>query len=190
MKRRTGLLLSLVLIFSVAIFINGCSENSVSSPNEPVESIGINVDDIQWVSAKPEFVSKLKSLKKSVIDGKLISVTEGGTVGGENTYNNSVVFPPGAVNEDTYVTVEVKYNKNGVVWVEFLPSGSFNEFVDMTLSWEYLDIDEPSIADLNIYFSHDDGEYWFLLDSEPVINYVNKTVTFKTNHFTRYGWGI
>ncbi|MBC8491818.1 MAG: hypothetical protein H8D42_04590 [Candidatus Marinimicrobia bacterium] len=190
MKWKTHLLFSLVLIFSVLIFINGCSENSVSNPSEPVESIGIHMDDIQWVSAKPEFVSQLKALKKSVIDGKLISVAEGGTVGGENTYNNSVVFPPGAFNEDTYVTVEVEYNKNGIVWVEFLPSGSFNEFVEATLSWEHLDIDELLIADLNIYFSQDDGEYWFNLDSEPVINYENKTVTYKTNHFTRYGWGI
>ena len=190
MKVRTNLLICILLIFVVAVFINGCSENSVSNPGEPAQSVGIHVDDIQWVSAKPEFTSKITALKKFVSDGKLITAADGGVVGGVSTLNNMVEFPANAVSEDTYVTVEVKYNKNGIFYVEFLPSGTFNEFVDVTLSWDYLDIDAPSIEALNIYFSQDDGAYWFLLDSGATIDYDAKTVTFKIDHFTRFGWGI
>jgi len=190
MKVRTHLLFSLLLIFAVAIFVNGCSENSISNPGEPAQSVGIHVDDIQWVSATPEFTSKMTALKKFVIDGKLITVADGGVVGGENTFNNSVVFPANAVGEDTYVTVEVKYNKHGIFYVEFLPGGTFNEFVEATLSWEHLDIDKPTIEELNIYFSQDGGKYWFPVDSEVMIDYDLKTATFKTSHFSRYGWGF
>ncbi|MDO9549100.1 MAG: hypothetical protein Q7J65_09080 [Candidatus Marinimicrobia bacterium] len=192
MKARTYLLISLFLIFAVAVFINGCSENSISNPSDPARSVGIHVDDIQWVSAKPEFTSKMTALKKSVIDGKLITVANGGVVGSENTLNNMVEFPANAVGEDTYVTVEVKYNKHGIFYVEFLPGGTFNEFVDVTLSWAYLDIgdEENIIAELNIYFSQDGGKYWFPVDSEVMVDYGSKTATFKTNHFSRYGWGI
>ena len=189
MKVKMNLAVSLLIIVA-AVFIIGCSESSVSGPEETAQAAGIYVDDIQWVSAKPEFITKMTALKKKVKEEKLITVVNGGAVGGEYTFNNSVMFPPNALTEDTKVSVEVKYNDKGIVYVEFLPSGSFNEFVEMTLSWEYLDIDEPSIADLNIYFSQDDGSYWFLLDSGATIDYDAKTVTFKIDHFTRFGWGI
>jgi len=189
MKARTSLLISILLIFVVAVFINGCSENSISNPGDPAKSVGIYVDDIQWVSAKPEFINKIMTLKKPVA-GQLITVAGGGVVGGENTFNNSVVFPANAVSEDTYVTVEVKYNSSGVIYVEFLPSGSFNEFVEVTLSWAYLNVDAVTIDDLNVYFSQDDGTYWFCLDSEASLYDEAKTVTFKIDHFTRFGWGI
>ncbi|MBU1875103.1 hypothetical protein KJ688_15450 [bacterium] len=190
MKARTHLLIGLLLIFAVAVFINGCSENSVSNPGDPAQSVGIHVDDIQWVSATPEFTSKMTALKKFVVDGKLITTASGGVVGGASTLNNMVEFPANAVSEDTYVTVEVKYNKNGIFYVEFLPSGTFNEFVNVTLSWDYLDIDAPSIEELNIYFSQDGGKYWFPIDTELFVNYELKTVAFKIDHFTRFGWGI
>jgi len=190
MKTRTNLLICVLLVFAVAVFINSCSENSVSNPDDPSLSVGVHVDDIQWVSAKPEFTSKMTALKKFVVDGQLITAADGGVVGGANTLNNMVEFPANAVSEDTYITVEVKYNKNGIFYVEFLPSGTFNEFVDVTLSWDYLDIDASSVEDLTIYFSQDGGKYWFPIDTELVVNYENKTVTFKIDHFTRFGWGI
>ncbi|MCD6441335.1 MAG: hypothetical protein J7L86_06080 [Candidatus Marinimicrobia bacterium] len=189
MKGKSFLILSLCFVFFTTLIMNGCSENFLSSPTEPVASIGIHVNDIQWAPVKADFIGKLKVLEKSTIAGKTIVASNGGTVGGEKTFNNWVTFPPNALSENTYVTVEVICEDN-FVCVEFLPSGTFNDYVDITLSWEQLDVDEPTIADLNIYFSRDDGNYWFPIDSEPVINYDNKTVTFKTNHFTRYGWGI
>jgi len=132
----------------------------------------------------------MTALKKFVSDGKLITAADGGVVGGANTLNNKVEFPANAVEEDTYVTVKVKYNKHGIFYVEFLPTGSFNEFVDVTLSWDYLDIDASSVENLTIYFSQDGGKYWFPIGTEPMVNYETKTVTFKINHFTRYSWGI
>lgn len=194
MKQRTLLLISLVLVFSVAIFINGCSENSVSNPNEPVESIGIHVDDIQWIPVKSEVMEKLKALAKTGMTGKMITPESGGIVGGNMTLDNKVEIPPYAIDEKTYFTVEVlcfEGKEQTATGVEFLPSMTFEKDVTVTLSWAFLDLDEDDEdLEFNIYYSLDGGELWFPLDSETVINYEDETVTFQTDHFTRYGWGI
>ena len=193
MKQRTHLLLGLVLIFSVAIFINGCSENSVSNPNEPVESIGIHVDDIQWIPAKPEIMEKLKSFSKIGMTGKMITPKNGGIVGGHMTLDNKVEIPPYAIKEKTYVTVEVCYIDDKLqtgAGVEFLPSMTFEKDVTITLSWAFLDLGDGEEFEFNIYFSDDGGYVWFPLETEMIIDYDEKTVTFNTDHFTRYGWGI
>ncbi len=194
MKRGTYLLLSLVLIFSVAVFINGCSENSVSNPNEPVESIGIHVDDIQWIPVKTEVLEKLKALAKTGMTGKMITPDVGGIVGGNMTFENKVELPPYAVEENTFVTVEVlciEDKKQTSAGVEFLPSMTFEKDVEVTLSWAFLDLEDGEEFKFNIYFSEDGGYVWFPLDKDKVvIDYDEKTVTFKTDHFTRYGWGI
>jgi hypothetical protein len=193
MKRRTGLLFSLVLIFSVAIFINGCSENSLSNPNEPVESIGIHADDIQWIPAKPEVMEKLNALAKIGKTGKMIIPENGGIVGGHMTLDNKVEIPPDAVKEKIYVTVEVlciEGKQQTGMGVEFLPSMYFEKDVEVTLSWAFLDLGDSEEFEFNIYFSDDGGYVWFLLETEMIIDYDKKTVTFKTDHFSRYGWGF
>ena len=194
MKQRTHLLLSLVLIFSVAIFINGCSENSVSNPNEPVESIGIHVDDIRWIPVKTEVLEKLNALSKIGTAGKMITPQNGGVVGGHITLDNKVEIPPYAVKEKTYVTVKVlciEGKQQTGVGVEFLPSMTFEKDVEVTLSWAFLDLEDGEEFKFNIYFSDDGGYVWFPLDKTKLfIDYDKKTVTFKTKHFTRYGWGI
>ncbi len=195
MKRRTGLLFSLFLIFAVAIFINGCSENSVSSPNDPVKSIGIHVDDIQWIPVKAEVMEKLKALAKTGKTGKMITPDVGGIVGGNMTFENKVELPPYAVDENTFVTVEVlciEDKKQTSAGVEFLPSMTFEKDVTITLSWTFLDLENDVVPDFNIYFSEDGGYVWFPLeeDTDMVIDYDEKTVTFITDHFSRYGWGF
>jgi len=194
MKRETCLLLSLVLIFSVAVFINGCSENSISSPNEPVESIGIHVDDIQWIPVKTEVMEKLKALAKTGMTGKMIQPDGGGIVGGNITLENKVIIPPYAVEEKTFVTVEVlciEDKKQTSAGVEFLPPMDFEKDVTITLSWAFLDLEDSEEFEFNIYFSEDDGYVWFPLEkTKLVIDYDEKTVTFKSDHFSRYGWGI
>jgi len=192
MKRKTSLIISLLLMIVAVAFINGCSENSVSGPDNPAESAGIYVNDIQWAPVKPEFINNLKALKKEVTAGKLITAAKGGVVGGANTFNNKVVFPPGAVDKDTYVTVTVNYDKkiNNLAYIEFLPSGSFNKPVEVTLSWDFLDVDISSVADLKAYFSQDGGDYWFPVESSIDVNYDTKTAKFLIDHFTRFGWGI
>jgi len=193
MKRRTGLLFSLVLIFSVAIFINGCSENSVSNPSEPIESIGFHVDDIQWIPAKPEVMDKLNALSKTGMTGKMITPKDGGVVGGNITLDNKVKISPYAVEENTFVTVEVlcvEGKTQSGMGVEFLPSMMFEKDVEVTLSWAFLDLEDGEEFEYNIYFSEDGGYIWFPLETEMIVDYDKKTVTFKTDHFSRYGWGI
>lgn len=191
MKKKNQVAVIGLLVFAAALLIVGCSENSVSNPGDAAQASGIHVDDIQWIEAKPEFAEKFTALQKFVVDGKLITASEGGVVGGPQTFNNSVNFPPNAVSEDTYVTVQVKQNRQKLFYVEFLPSGNFNELVEVTLSWAHLDLeDENVIENLTVYYNQDNGNFWFPVDSEILIDYDHKTATFKIDHFTRYGWGI
>ncbi|MCK4715424.1 MAG: hypothetical protein KAT54_01325, partial [Candidatus Marinimicrobia bacterium] len=73
----------------------------------------------------------------------------------------------------------------------FLPSMTFEKDVKITLSWAFLDLDDDEEFEFNIYFSDDGGYVWFPLEkTKLVIDYDKKTVTFKTDHFSRYGWGF
>jgi hypothetical protein len=190
MKRTLILTISTLLVFTVAIGISSCSENSISNPVDPAASIGIPADEIQWVQAKPEVVKKFAALERKVWDGAMITAAEGGTVGGWYTWNNSANFPAGAVSEDTYVTVEVKYMwKWGVLYVELLPSGTFNVPVEVTMSWDCLHVNWMNVQNLKIYYSQN-GKEWFEIEGDISINYMNRTCTFETLHFTRFGWGF
>lgn len=183
------LLISLTLLVTISGFWIGCGEQMTSSPTEPEFSDGIPVADIQWVPAKADFISQVKALEKKAFDGSIITPRWGGIVGGWKTYNNKAVFPPYAVYRKTWVTVEV-ITVNNNVEVEFLPSGSFNQNIQVTLSYAHLEISGDIESFLKVYYSQDDGEHWNLVDSQVTFDYENKTATFQTNHFTRYGWGI
>jgi hypothetical protein len=153
------------------------------------------VDDIQWIPVKTEVLEKLNALSKTGITGKMITPESGGIVGGNITFENKVMIPPYAVIEQTFVTVEVlciEGKQQTGIGVEFLPSMTFEKHVDITLSWAFLDLEDGEEFEFNIYFSEDGGYVWFPLETETeiVIDYDEKTVTFTTNHFTRYGWGI
>ena len=155
MKQRIYFLLSLVLIFSVAIFINGCSENSVSGPGDPALSVGIHVDDIQWIPMKTEVLEKLTALSKIGKTGKMITPKSGGVVGGKMTLGNKVEIPPYAIEGKTYVSVEVLGIDDKLQTgsgVEFLPSMDFKKDVSITLSWAVLDLKDGEEFEFNIYF--------------------------------------
>ncbi|MCG2715059.1 MAG: hypothetical protein L6422_02020, partial [Candidatus Marinimicrobia bacterium] len=108
--------------------------------------------------------------------------------------DNLVHIPPYAIDEKEYVTVEVLCIEDKLqtgAGVEFLPGITFNKYVDLTLSWAFLDLEDGEEVEFKIYFSEDGGSVWFLLaEADMVIDYDEKTVSFQTDHFTRYAWGI
>jgi hypothetical protein len=187
--KKINLLIGVFLLIVGSVIWIGCGEKLTSSLNEPEITGGIPAEDVQWVPAKADFVNQVNALGKKVFDCAMITPKWGGVVGGKGTYNNMVVFPPNAVDRFTWVTVKVVMDRNNVA-VEFLPSGSFNEYVEVTLSYAHLDIDEDIESLLKVYFSQDDGSHWNLVDSQVTFDHENKTATFLTDHFTRYGWGI
>jgi len=187
--KKIKLLISLALIITLSGLWIGCGEKLTSSLDEAEITDGTPTADIQWVPAQADFIDQVNALGKRAFDGSIITPRWGGVVGGWRTFNNKAVFPPNAVDRRTWVTVGVIIDNNNVE-VEFLPSGSFNEYIEVTLSYAHLDISGDIESYLKVYFSQDDGNHWNLVDSPLTFNYRNKTVTFLTDHFTRYSWGI
>ena len=70
--------------------------------------------------------------------------------------------------------------------MEFLPGTDFEAPVQITLSFEYLNLSDQQIEDLYIYFSQD-GNFWYPIDGFE-INDENETISFWIDHFTVYAW--
>ncbi|MCK4689894.1 MAG: hypothetical protein KAT41_06335 [Candidatus Marinimicrobia bacterium] len=187
-------LVGLFVLTIVIVVLTSCSTDPLTAPKDQSAGLSINqgipADQINWISWKPEVKEQIDALAKSGLAGKMITHS-GGTVGGNITFGNTVEIPAGAVQSNTYITVEVLHvdgNEYGAE-VEFLPSMVFSSDVLVTLSWAYLDVE--NISDLNVYYSEDGGETWFLVEDADIdIDYENKTLSVWVNHFTRYGWGL
>lgn len=196
MKNKKFALLGLSVFFVVILsLVAGCSKNAITESNEVSPDLkaaeGIPGDQINWVSWEQEIVKKISALAKQGTESKWIYPDVWGTVGGEKTFGNMVEFPPGAVAEEQYITVDVvcvDENEQCGAGVDFLPSQQFLLDVKVTLSWGYLDYDgDPS--DLKIYWRDDDTELWILIP-DPEIDLESKTSSFYIDHFTRFGWGF
>ena len=189
MSKKTAFLGLCVLL---VMGLMSCDSTPITAPPEEniTVSQGIPTDQIQWVSWKPEVIERMKALAKGSA-GELIIASEGGTVGGEETFGNKAEFPAGALTEDTYVTVDVTCVDGDVqcgAGVDFLPSMEFLVAVTVTLSYGYLDY-EGDPLDLEIYWSNDHGATWFLIENFAVDSGA-ETAYFDVNHFTRFGWGL
>lgn len=183
------------LVLMSVMLISTC-DKQVTGPNEEViQMTRISKDQVNWISPTAEYAEKLDELAKSGHAGGWISPERGGYVGGMMTFGNYVSFPQGAVQSWTYFTVDaVKEEANNVKTLsyEFLPSMTFEQPVTVHLSWSFLDISYEDIQNGNfqIYYSQDD-ETWYPIDNSTLtINYSSRTVSFQTDHFTRYGWGF
>ena len=193
--RKKVLTVSTVALVTLSFFLAGCAEDSFMGP-DPAQSKAIPADQIQWIGWSAEVQPEMEGIGKIGFAGKMITPQSGGIVGGNMTLENCVEIPAGAVDDNTFVTVEVlclEGHEQCGAGVEFLPSGSFNKPVTITLSWEYLEIlTDEDAAGFKIYFSEDaDDAVWYELDpSFIVIDYENKLVIFQADHFTRYQWGL
>ncbi|MCH7659001.1 MAG: hypothetical protein IIB05_11875 [Bacteroidetes bacterium] len=182
----------------IVILFFGCNDTPFSTaPSgdpfpESVAAQGLTSDQITWVSWKQEVVDQIKGGK--LLRGtasKMITANNGGKVGGANTYDNMVEFPAGALEEDTYVTVDVRCvdgREQCGAGVDFLPSQEFLKDVKVTLSWEFIDYDGGELS-FWVYYSGDDGGTWYGVEN-PEIDYENKTVAVWVDHFTRFSWGL
>ena len=173
-------------ILLVILLIFGCSENPITGPQNS-EGNGIPTEELSIIPWNAQMKQMIRSLSRDGFDDQIIG-PEGGLLGVDNTYGNSVYFPPGALSEDVEFSLEViciENNQQCGAGVELLPSMNFNEPVLITLSWAYLDFDgELDAAD--IYFSQL-GDYWFFVDGFE-LNNENETISFWIDHFTTYAW--
>jgi hypothetical protein len=104
----------------------GCKEGSVLAPVD--ETGGVNAEPTLYgISSTPDNPDHVKGGKTR---GELVSAKFGGTVSNNRV---SLEFPAGALDEDTYITIQMLDKSN--LRVEFGPEGLvFNKPV--TITWK------------------------------------------------------
>lgn len=192
MKARTrGLLLPLMavaLLFSVACDYAATTAPEAAKASAPITGEARSLADVNFLKWSAASWKQMTSLNASTVAGKTITVTAGGTVGGNKTFGNIVEIPAGAVDGNTKITVEVTCmdNQNPCsAEVEFLPSMTFNVDVKVTMNYGALGFDgDPYL--IEIYYIQEDGTGGEI--TTYTVDESNQTIVFYVNHFTRYGW--
>jgi len=181
-------LMAVLLLFSVA-----CDYAATTAPESAKASASVagkakSLEGVNFLRWSQETFEKMTALNKSNVAAKTITVSAGGTVGGNKTFGNTVEIPAGALDENTTISVQVTCmdNKNPCsAEVEFLPSTTFNVEVKVTMNYDALGFDgDPYL--IEIYWLQDDGTGGEI--NNHVVNEVEKTIVFYIDHFTRYGW--
>lgn len=181
--------LILVVLFISTLLITGCQETT--SPVAPVNQSIVQVK--QDKNTPPEGVTflraitnpKLNSLNTVVTASATLDPSVGGTVGGSETFGNSVYIPPYTFNETTTFTITAADEEFS--WVEFGPSMEFNGNVIVTLDFSRFGLSLKEAKKLKIYYYNEEKGKWEKVNG-PFF-YTETSVTFLTNHFSRYGWG-
>ncbi len=183
MKRLISTLGVILVIVSLSFFLTSCADNPVGfSTSKP----GIVNRDGQIKLLKWNDAFKQEVLAKRGFAGKWVFPSKDAEVGGPQTYNNSVYIPAGAVSKPTYVTVEVLGGDYAAV--EFNPSMTFNKDVTITLSYAGVDLGGGSPYDLKPVWYNPETGNWEYVNSPVTVDTKKQTISFQTNHFSRYGW--
>ena len=154
----------------------GCEDGSVLAPVDGPGGAMIEPDFIGIASAPsdPALFSQVKT------KASLISAESGGTISNERV---TLDFSPGALDEDTYITMTMVDKSNLVV--EFSPEGiHFNEPVIMTMKLEGTVAEEKgNVAVIKWYNPSTDT--WDAIENIPT-NHPNKAMAV-LEHFSKYG---
>lgn len=187
MKRITLILVA--VLFVSTLFITGCQETI--SPVAPVDQSITQVK--QDKNTPPPGVTflraitnpKLNSINTIVTASATLDPATGGVVGGSETFGNYVYIPANTFNETTTFTVTAA--DEDFSWVEFGPSMEFNGNVVVTLDFSRFGLTQKEAKKLKVYYYNEEKGKWEKV-SGPYI-YTETSVTFYTDHFSRYGWG-
>ena len=202
MKHRKWLQIAVLTV--VVLALTFCSVNPLTPDIEGDVSLenGTPLDQITWVNWNPEALAVFEAEQDNELArrargyaSKNILNHKGGSVGGRRTFGNRVVVPEYAFEESNLeISVRV-LNLNGsgqtAAGVEFLPSRHYSADMHITLSWGFLDVDDDDWESLNLqpYFTEDQGETWFAVESYSV-DPDEMTINFAIGHFTQYAWGL
>ena len=194
---------NLIPIYSVMVIgifsLIGCGSDMLTAPGAENDDqtavsiqIGVPIDQLKLVPLKREYAEQLRQLTKHGYEEKLVTVNKGGTVGGKHTLKNKVKVPSNALEEDTWISVNVECiddndDQCGAT-VEFLPSMQFLLDVTVTLSYDILDFDGDP-ATLKVMWYDETTGLWVEVE-DPKINKKQKTVSVQVDHFTRYSWSL
>jgi len=187
MKRISSLLVA--VLFVSTLLITGCQESF--SPVAPVDQSISQVK--QDKNTPPEGVTflraitnpKLNSINTVATASVTLDPAVGGVVGGDETFGNYVYIPPYTFNETTTFTVTAADEEFS--WVEFGPSMQFNGNVVVTLDFSRFGLTQKEAKKLKVYYFNEEKGKWEKVKG-PYF-YTETSVSFQTNHFSRYGWG-
>ena len=175
-KKITALLATSSLLFSLF----GCVDNS---PMEPEKSASFKRTTEQLTF----FKAKTVSLKKVFSINQTISAANGGTiqVGDATTGLSSLIFPAGALSQDTNVT----FDWNSLNFeADFGPHGEqFSSDVTIRLSYKDANLGSTDENDLRIWYYDANNSLWEL--AGQIVNTQEKYVEGTTTHFSRYAIG-
>ncbi len=183
-------LIAVALLFSVACDYAATTAPDALKASAPIAGEARSLSDVNFLKWSPAAWKQMTSLNSSTVAAKTITVTAGGTVGGNKTFGNIVEIPAGAVDDNTKISVEVTCmdNQNPCsAEVEFLPSMTFNTEVKVTLNYGALGFDGDPYM-IEIYWIQEDGTGGEI--TTHVVDESNQTIVFYVNHFTRYGWAF
>ena len=195
MKKKNMISIYCVMVIGIFSLI-GCDSSMLTAPGaeNEIQNVaafqrGIPTDQLNMVPLRPDITEQLRVLGKKAFSLKHIQAHNGGTVGGEKTFGNKVDIPAFALEDDTWISVEVECadsNEQCGATVEFLPSMTFLANVTVTLSFDALDFSgDPSL--LKVVWYDDSTGLWVEVDN-AIIDYDDKTVSVQVDHFTRYAW--
>ncbi len=185
MKRLISLLV--VVLFLSTLIITGCKE--AVTPVTPVDNLSL----VQDKNTPPPGVTFLKAVTNPKLNSTNLIVTAsatldpavGGTVGGSETFNNSVYIPANTFNQTTTFTVTASDQEFS--WVEFGPSMTFNGSVLVTLDFSRFGLTQKEAKKLKVWYFNENTNQWEKV--KPPYYYTETAVSFWTKHFSRYGWG-
>lgn len=202
-----------LLVLAGVIVLSSCEETPVLGTVAPSWRAdmgpGIPAEDMRWIPWQSEVIQKIQTPdvatrgdddddedddEESGTETELVTPGRGGTVGGDDTFGNTVTIPRRAMKHADWITVKVACvddDDQCGAGVDFLPSMTFKDFVTVTLSWEFVDTDDDGEMglDFKVYFSEDGGETWYEVPG-VYVDYEERTVSVEVDHFTRFAWAL
>jgi len=178
-----------VVLFVSTLLITGCQESI--SPVAPVDqSISQTIESKNTPPAGVTFLRAITNPKLNTVNtvataSATLDPAVGGVVGGDETFGNFVYIPPYTFNETTTFTVTAADEEFS--WVEFGPSMQFNGNVVVTLDFSRFGLTKDQAKKLKVYYYNEEKGKWEKVKGPYY--YTETSVSFQTNHFSRYGWG-
>ena len=161
------------------------SEEEVNAITAPEEKIQIAEKDLKILKSKSGV-----SLQKRFVSYWYVRLGGSGwAYVGDNLHGRSwLYFPPYAMNQSTFVTMD--WESTGFLegGAEFSPHGiQFNRPVTVWLSYKDADLGDINEEDLKIWYFNEDAGMWELIGD--VVNTEHKMVGGLLHHFSRYAIG-
>jgi hypothetical protein len=165
------------ITFLTVLAAMGCGTNSPVSPTQEYTTMP-GIENPQFVRILPASTGSDRAMmgSSSTSVAQVVSAEDGGVV--SNGYYN-LYFPPGALDEDTEITLEMPLYPYAVV--QLGPHGiCFNKEVVMSLDVDMIDCDA---TEYRVLYHNEDAGMW-----EDIGGYMEDgAVKVGLEHFSEYG---